>query len=95
MHAVRAVCADPRVVEVVVAVPQDAVADVAADLHGVVHVPVRVVAGGVLRQDSVEILLSAVGDDVSHVLVHDAARPSFLPGPSPGYSTNSRPAPMQ
>ncbi len=75
VHSVRAVCVDPRVVEVVVAVPQEAVADVAADLQGVVHVPVTVVAGGVLRQDSVEILLSAVGDDVSHVLVHDAARP--------------------
>lgn len=75
VHAVRAVCADPRVVEVVVAVPAAAVDEVTRDLQGVVGVRTTVVAGGVLRQDSVAILLAATGEDITHVLVHDAARP--------------------
>ena len=37
-------------------------------------VPVRVVPGGVLRQDSVRNMLGALSPEVTHVLVHDAAR---------------------
>ena len=77
-HAVRAVCADDRVDRVMVAVPEGNVAETAADLSQLVRVPVSVVAGGVLRQDSVANLLAALDPSVSHVLVHDAARP-FVP----------------
>lgn len=77
-HAVRAICADDRVDRVLVAVPEANVAGTAADLARVARVPVSVVAGGVLRQDSVANLLAALDPSVSHVLVHDAARP-FVP----------------
>jgi 2-C-methyl-D-erythritol 4-phosphate cytidylyltransferase len=76
--AARAVCADDRVDRLLVAVPPDSIAEVAADLSRIVRVPVSVVAGGVLRQDSVANLLTALDPSVSHVLVHDAARP-FVP----------------
>ncbi|HQZ86272.1 MAG TPA: 2-C-methyl-D-erythritol 4-phosphate cytidylyltransferase, partial [Actinomycetota bacterium] len=77
-HAVRAVCADDRVDRVLVAVPEANVAEIAADLSQLARVPVSVVAGGMLRQDSVANLLAALDPLVSHVLVHDAARP-FVP----------------
>jgi 2-C-methyl-D-erythritol 4-phosphate cytidylyltransferase len=54
---------------VVVAAPPDLdVPDVGA----------RLVAGGPTRSASVRLALAALGDDVEHVLVHDAARP-FTP----------------
>lgn len=37
-------------------------------------VPVSVMAGGVLRQDSVRLMLAAAPAETTHVLVHDAAR---------------------
>jgi len=35
----------------------------------------KVVAGGLKRQDSVQAGLAALGEDVRHVVIHDAARP--------------------
>lgn len=37
-------------------------------------VPVTIMAGGVLRQDSVRLMLAEVPPETTHVLVHDAAR---------------------
>jgi 2-C-methyl-D-erythritol 4-phosphate cytidylyltransferase len=45
------------------------------DEYGPWPVPVRVVGGGVERQDSVAAGLAATADDADLVLVHDAARP--------------------
>lgn len=72
-HAVRSMTAHPDVVQVVLAVPADAVAVVSAEPPAS-SVPVTVVAGGSSRQASVAAALAVVGAcDV--VLVHDAARP--------------------
>jgi 2-C-methyl-D-erythritol 4-phosphate cytidylyltransferase len=82
VHAVRALASARAVDLVMVAAPEDGVADVRALLaeHGLVDpAPGRagavVVAGGDSRQDSVARALHALPDDIDVVLVHDAARP--------------------
>jgi 2-C-methyl-D-erythritol 4-phosphate cytidylyltransferase len=77
VHAVRALAVSRAVGLVVVAAPPDDVAKVSALLHdhGLPGKDVRVVAGGATRQESVRLGLAAVPEDVSVVLVHDAARP--------------------
>lgn len=63
-----------RVGEIVVVLPPALAADPPVGLQAV-ETPLRVVAGGRRRQDSVAAGLDAVGDAASLVLVHDAARP--------------------
>ena len=82
VHAVRALAGARSVDLVVVAAPEDGVADVVALLgeHGLldpdgIRAGASVVAGGETRQDSVARALHALPDDVDVVLVHDAARP--------------------
>ncbi len=82
VHAVRALAAARSVDLVVVAAPEDGVADVVALLgeHGLLdpdgqRAGAAVVAGGETRQDSVARALHALPADVDVVLVHDAARP--------------------
>jgi 2-C-methyl-D-erythritol 4-phosphate cytidylyltransferase len=72
----RKLDASPRVSEIIVAAPPEAVGDVEtlAAEAGLTH-PVRVIAGGDRRQDSVASALATLGDDVDLVLVHDAVRP--------------------
>lgn len=78
VHAVRAMAASRAVSLVVVVAPADGVAEVKhlLDAHAL---PERtdylVVAGGDTRQESVHLGLKAVPEDVTTVLVHDAARP--------------------
>lgn len=68
VHAVRTM-RQAGVDIIVVAAPADCVDDIQA------LVPeAHVIAGGVLRQDSVSLALSTLPDDVDIVLVHDAAR---------------------
>ncbi|MDF1522366.1 MAG: 2-C-methyl-D-erythritol 4-phosphate cytidylyltransferase [Trueperaceae bacterium] len=70
--AVRALA--PWVDEVVVAVPEAALGEAAALLAGAAGTtPVRCVAGGATRQETVERL--ALATEAEIVLVHDAARP--------------------
>jgi 2-C-methyl-D-erythritol 4-phosphate cytidylyltransferase len=80
VHAVRSLLAARGVSAVVVAAPPDGVAGVRELMAG--HLPpaspVRVVAGGSTRQDSVRLALDAAPSDHDVVLVHDAARP-FVP----------------
>jgi 2-C-methyl-D-erythritol 4-phosphate cytidylyltransferase len=59
-----------QVDELVVVVPADQVAGVAAELP-----TVQVVAGGASRQESVACGLAVLSDAAHHVLIHDAARP--------------------
>jgi 2-C-methyl-D-erythritol 4-phosphate cytidylyltransferase/2-C-methyl-D-erythritol 2,4-cyclodiphosphate synthase len=63
-----------RVAQLVLVLPADLVAD-AGSLVGPVATPIRAVAGGARRQDSVANGLAALPADVDVVLVHDAARP--------------------
>ncbi|MCH0538600.1 2-C-methyl-D-erythritol 4-phosphate cytidylyltransferase [Streptomyces sp. MUM 203J] len=78
IHAARAMAASRAVSLVVVVAPPDGVDGVKA-LFDEYPLPERtdvvVVAGGAERQDSVRHGLAALPDDVSVVLVHDAARP--------------------
>ncbi|HEU0299624.1 MAG TPA: 2-C-methyl-D-erythritol 4-phosphate cytidylyltransferase, partial [Longimicrobium sp.] len=62
----------PRISSVVVVLPPEDVADPPRWLAGL---PVRVVAGGAERGDSVRSGLRAIPDDAGHVLIHDGARP--------------------
>ncbi|MGW0780565.1 2-C-methyl-D-erythritol 4-phosphate cytidylyltransferase [Streptomyces sp. NPDC002913] len=78
IHAVRAMAASRAVSLVVVVAPPDGAPEVKNLIDG--HaLPERtdyvVVPGGATRQESVKLGLDALPDDVSVVLVHDAARP--------------------
>jgi 2-C-methyl-D-erythritol 4-phosphate cytidylyltransferase/2-C-methyl-D-erythritol 2,4-cyclodiphosphate synthase len=64
----------PKVDEVIVALPVDLV-DRARTIVGRVAGPIRFVAGGASRQDSVARAFELVADQTDIVLVHDAARP--------------------
>ncbi|MFJ9829050.1 2-C-methyl-D-erythritol 4-phosphate cytidylyltransferase [Streptomyces sp. NPDC101160] len=86
IHAVRAMAASRAVSLVVVVAPADGVAEVKAmlDAHALPGGPPSgswgstdyvVVPGGDTRQESVHLGLKAVPDDITTVLVHDAARP--------------------
>ncbi|MFG2111108.1 2-C-methyl-D-erythritol 4-phosphate cytidylyltransferase [Streptomyces sp. NPDC048718] len=78
IHAVRAMAASRAVSLVVVVAPADGAAEV-ENLLGAHTLPDRtdyvVVPGGDTRQESVHLGLKALPDDVTTVLVHDAARP--------------------
>lgn len=79
VHAVRAMARARAVSLVVVVAPADGAAEVRSLLNG--HplpdsgTDVTVVPGGATRQESVRRGLDALPDDVTTVLVHDAARP--------------------
>ena len=76
VHTIRKFLAAPSVSEIVVALRED-------DLHWAGEVvgalsaskPVRLVAGGDSRQQSVENALAQIGEDTQLVAVHDAVRP--------------------
>jgi 2-C-methyl-D-erythritol 4-phosphate cytidylyltransferase/2-C-methyl-D-erythritol 2,4-cyclodiphosphate synthase len=73
-RSVRAFATHPSVDEIVVALPPPLAADPPACLRSPGK-PVRVVAGGERRQDSVALALAAAPEDAELVVVHDAARP--------------------
>ncbi|GAA2707108.1 MULTISPECIES: 2-C-methyl-D-erythritol 4-phosphate cytidylyltransferase [Streptomyces] len=82
VHAVRAMAASRAVSLVVVVAPPDGAAEVRnlLDAHPLAdrdstRTDVVVVPGGATRQESVRLGLAALPDDVTAVLVHDAARP--------------------
>lgn len=64
----------PQISEVVVALPPEMVSEPPPYLRATAK-PVRIVAGGVRRQDSVANAFQAVDDAAELVLIHDAARP--------------------
>ena len=78
VHAVRRVAAAPSVRLIVIAAPATEVDAVRALLAPVA--PVRVVAGGAERQQSVAAAHAVIPPDVKIVLVHDAARALTPPG---------------
>jgi len=73
--SVAALATHPGVSEVVVALPEAHLEPPPACLTRSWPCPVRVVAGGARRQDSVARAFEAVSDSADVVLVHDAARP--------------------
>lgn len=78
IHAVRAMAASRAVSLVVVVAPPDGAPEVKnlLDEHSLPeHTDYLVVAGGDTRQESVRLGLEALPDDITAVLVHDAARP--------------------
>ena len=76
-HALAPFDRSGRVAEIVVALPPELAAGPPVAC-GALETPLRVVAGGARRQDSVAAGLDAVGERTDVVLVHDAARP-FCP----------------
>ena len=77
-HALAPFDRSPRVAEIVVALPPALAADPPIGLQAL-ETPLRIVAGGGRRQDSVAAALDAVSDAAALVLVHDAARPFCSP----------------
>jgi 2-C-methyl-D-erythritol 4-phosphate cytidylyltransferase len=75
-HCLRAVQQVPAIAEVVVVAPADGVDAVVRAVAG--RFTARVVAGGTTRDASVRKGLEALDPQLTHVLIHDAARP-FTP----------------
>ena len=73
-HALQPFDRNQRIDDIVVVLPEDMARTPPTALLAV-DTPVRVVAGGARRQDSVAAGVDQVGADVDVVLVHDAARP--------------------
>jgi 2-C-methyl-D-erythritol 4-phosphate cytidylyltransferase/2-C-methyl-D-erythritol 2,4-cyclodiphosphate synthase len=73
-RSVEAFLAHPSIDEVVVALPADLAADPPAYLLGAAK-PLRTVAGGARRQDSVSNAFAAAAAASDVFLIHDAARP--------------------
>jgi 2-C-methyl-D-erythritol 4-phosphate cytidylyltransferase / 2-C-methyl-D-erythritol 2,4-cyclodiphosphate synthase len=76
-RSVSAFVAHPLVTEVIVALPQHLVDDPPAYLRGDQprQKPMRLVAGGVRRQDSVANAFKAAAAESDVIVIHDAARP--------------------
>lgn len=72
--SVRAFLSHPEISEVIVALPADMAADPPAFLAGASK-PIRTVAGGPRRQDSVMNAFRAASEHSDLVVIHDAARP--------------------
>ncbi len=73
-RSIAAFDAHPDVATIVVVLPAELLPE-AAGLMGTTRVPVRAVAGGTRRQDSVRAGVDALAAEATVVLVHDAARP--------------------
>jgi 2-C-methyl-D-erythritol 4-phosphate cytidylyltransferase/2-C-methyl-D-erythritol 2,4-cyclodiphosphate synthase len=78
-RSVDAFLSHPAVSEVVVALPPDVAREPPAYLLGAAK-PLRVVAGGARRQDSVANAFGAAAADSEVILIHDAARPFVSAG---------------
>jgi 2-C-methyl-D-erythritol 4-phosphate cytidylyltransferase / 2-C-methyl-D-erythritol 2,4-cyclodiphosphate synthase len=76
-HSVNAFLAHPRISDVIVVMPAGSTALMPAIAR---LPPVRIVAGGERRQDSVANAFDAVGPSSDVVLIHDAARPFVTAG---------------
>lgn len=75
--AAAAAAASPEIEALVVTAPPGYESQARACLEGL-DLPTTVLTGGLSRQASVRAALSALGDDIAVVAVHDAARP-FAP----------------
>jgi len=73
--SVAALAVSPRINEIVIALPADHLTAVEKTLTSLSTKPVRVVAGGERRQDSVANAFAQVSPQAEVVVIHDAARP--------------------
>jgi 2-C-methyl-D-erythritol 4-phosphate cytidylyltransferase len=73
-RSVTAFLTHPSVTEVIVALPQDLVGNPPAHLRDSAK-PLRIVAGGARRQDSVANAFRAASEQSDIIVIHDAARP--------------------
>jgi 2-C-methyl-D-erythritol 4-phosphate cytidylyltransferase/2-C-methyl-D-erythritol 2,4-cyclodiphosphate synthase len=73
-RSIAAFASHPRVAEIVVALPSDVAAEPPAFLAGF-DPPLRLVAGGARRQDSVARAFESIDPPADIVVIHDAARP--------------------
>lgn len=73
-HAARRLLSSGCVAELVVVAPADQLNTMADALAGLGEHRITVIAGGATRQQSVASGLGALSSDISHVLIHDAAR---------------------
>src|SRR5215207_5208388 len=73
-RSVAAFLNHPAIAEVVVALPADVLADPPPYLR-VAAKPLKLVAGGERRQDSVANAFAVVREDAAIIVIHDAARP--------------------
>jgi 2-C-methyl-D-erythritol 4-phosphate cytidylyltransferase/2-C-methyl-D-erythritol 2,4-cyclodiphosphate synthase len=78
-RTVRLFIDHPDIDEIVVALPAELASDPPPYLRAASK-PLRVVAGGVRRQDSVAKAFQAVSADAELIVIHDAARPLASPG---------------
>ncbi|MCC7418559.1 MAG: 2-C-methyl-D-erythritol 4-phosphate cytidylyltransferase [Acidobacteria bacterium] len=73
--SVAAYAAHPEIGELVVALPSELVADPPDCLRAPVATPIRIVAGGARRQDSVANAFRTASGRAEVIVIHDAARP--------------------
>jgi 2-C-methyl-D-erythritol 4-phosphate cytidylyltransferase len=79
-YSLRAIAALEEIVEAVVTLPVGMERDARAEVErAAVEIPVKLVAGGAERQDSVRIALGFTSAESEVVVVHDAARPFATP----------------
>jgi 2-C-methyl-D-erythritol 4-phosphate cytidylyltransferase/2-C-methyl-D-erythritol 2,4-cyclodiphosphate synthase len=76
--SVEALTASDRINEIIVALPEDYLADIRTAWRGTAK-PVAFVAGGPRRQDSVANAFRSASPDADVILIHDAARPFVTP----------------
>src|SRR5262249_1623884 len=74
-RAVAAFVGHPAIHEVVVALPEELVADPPEYLHSAEAFALRIVRGGARRQDSVANGFRAASPQSDLIVIHDAARP--------------------
>lgn len=73
--SVAALAASTRINELVIALPEEHVTEYAKSLTRMTSTPLKVVAGGARRQDSVANAFAATSAHADVIVIHDAARP--------------------
>jgi len=81
IHTVRSLTRSTRIARVilVVAAERETLCRAMVEAHGPFSIPVRLVHGGLERQDSVRLGLAALDAACEVVVIHDAARPFITP----------------
>src|SRR5436190_2008488 len=74
-HSVAAFAAHPRITDIILVLPQGRAFLFSSTADPAAIPPIRIVAGGERRQDSVANGFDAVSTSADVVLIHDAARP--------------------
>ena len=74
--SIKAIASCPLIEDIVIAAPPQNISEVEDIAKPFLDIlPIKVVEGGALRQDSVELAVNACRDDTKWLATHDAARP--------------------